>query len=123
MEIVKVYPGGAFEAAGIPDGGYLTHVNGLEVTTNDQFKEIIGGHKPGDVIAVKLLSRDEATTKEVRVTVGGSGLTMAEVATFIRLSKGQFQPQDYEPLPDQAAQAVGQPAPGAGAQPQQQPKK
>lgn len=69
--IARVIPNGPAAAAGLQTDDVLTAIAGKKVTTNDEYRAVLAGFKPGD--KVKLTVRRGKDTKEVEATLGQGG--------------------------------------------------
>ncbi|MBZ0241627.1 MAG: PDZ domain-containing protein, partial [Bacteroidales bacterium] len=58
--VAGVMENGGAEAAGIEADDIITHVDGVEVNTLSQLLEVVGQHRPGDEVTVRII-RDEET--------------------------------------------------------------
>lgn len=67
-QIGTVQAGGPASAAGLQAGDVITAVNGQQVTSTDQFIQIVDSYKPGQ--AVTLTVRRNGSSQQVKVTLG-----------------------------------------------------
>jgi pimeloyl-ACP methyl ester carboxylesterase len=67
IEVQRVVPGGAGEAAGFAAGDAIAGIDGIPVTTTGQFVEAIGRHLGGDVVRVEVVRAGERTVKTARL--------------------------------------------------------
>jgi len=59
IQVLRVVPGGPADKAGIKEGDLIISIDGEPVKTRDRLIEILKKHKPGDVIELEVLRRDE----------------------------------------------------------------
>jgi len=65
-----VMPGSAADKAGLKESDIILEVNGHRIDTNNSLASYLKNFNPGDIIKMKVLSRDQ--TKEITVTLGES---------------------------------------------------
>jgi putative serine protease PepD len=68
VAVADVESGSAAADAGIKSGDVITAADGKDVTTAEQLRAIIAGHKPGDKLTLKLLR--SGSEKTVTATLG-----------------------------------------------------
>jgi len=57
--ILSVNPGGLADEAGLATGQVITHVNGKEVTTAREFKDVVDEVSSGDGVVLRVLFVDQ----------------------------------------------------------------
>lgn len=69
--ILRVEPGSPAEAAGLSSGTVILSVNGQEVNSPQDLRDVIGGYEVGDAVALTIQDGEESS--DVTVTLGDSG--------------------------------------------------
>lgn len=85
---------GAAAAAGIETGDIIVAVNDREVTKNSELQEIIGGKRPGDKVALKVMRDGRQKTFELtlRNANGTTDRVEKEDLEFTNMLGGEFRP-------------------------------
>ena len=68
LEVRAVAPAGPAAQGGLRKGDVIREMNGRRVDTSDQYRALLGGVRPGDAVAFKIV-RDRKDV-EIRVTAG-----------------------------------------------------
>jgi putative serine protease PepD len=69
-----VVSGSPAAKAGLKAGEVITAVNGQQITSSDDFVEVLGKYAPGDVVTFTI--RDGGATKTIKVTLGNRPATV-----------------------------------------------
>ncbi len=72
LTLYHVVPGSAAAEAGIKNDDIITAINDVAIGSQEDLREAVISHKPGDEVTVKLVQRGKAVEK--KVTLGGRAL-------------------------------------------------
>ena len=99
VRVVSCRPGGAFAEAGVPEGCYCTHVMGVSVSTNTDFKSALKDAKPGDMVEFTFYKKPKAKKKGKKakepepynqtLMIGAAGVSFDDLRDLLRKRDGQ----------------------------------